>query len=139
MFTPLPAHGHQDVVMERRRFILSSLGLAATVTVTVMVAGCGGGNDAPTITLGAVPTSGQIGETITLSAEADDDDSVKEVRFYRVTSASEELLATFTASPYLFQTTIPVGALETVSYRATAVDSDDEETDSNTVEITVST
>lgn len=110
------------------------------MAVAAVTAACGGGDsDPPTITLSAIPTSGVVGVTITLSADADDDDGVKEVRFYRVTSNAEELLATFTASPYLFQTTIPSGASGTVSYRATAIDTDDQETDSNEVAITVTT
>jgi Bacterial Ig domain len=120
---------------ERRRFLLSALGLTAAGVVT----GCGGSSDAPTIELAAIPTSGAIGDTITLSANADDDEGIKEVRFYRVTSTSEELLATFTAGPYLLQTTIPTGSSESVSYMARAVDNDDQETDSATVVITVTT
>jgi hypothetical protein len=118
----------------RRRFVLSSIGMA----VAAVVAGCGGGDsDPPTIALSAIPTSGVIGATITLAADVDDDDGIEEVRFYRVTTTSEELLATFTAGPYLLQTMIPTGASDTVGYRATAVDTDDQETDSNTVEVTV--
>jgi Bacterial Ig domain len=119
----------------RRRFFLLALGLGAGGAVI----GCGGSGDPPTIELAAIPTSGAIGETITLSASADDDDGIKEVRFYRVTSTSEELLATFTAGPYLLQTTIPTGSSGSVSYRARAVDNDDEETESATVAVTVTT
>lgn len=126
----------QPSTPSRRRFVLSSVGLAAAA----VLGGCGGGDsDPPTIALAAIPTSGVVGATITLSADADDDDGIAEIRFYRVTSTSEELLATFTAAPYLLQTTIPTGASGTVGYRATAVDTDDQETDSNTVEITVTT
>ena len=90
----------------RRRLVLSSLGIA----VAVLAAACGGDSEPPTIALSAIPTSGEIGDTITLSADAEDDDGIVEVRFYRVTATSEELLATFTAGPYLYQTTIPTGA-----------------------------
>jgi hypothetical protein len=122
---------------ERRRFVLSSLGV---VVVGSLAAACGGGDsEPPTITLAAIPTSGAVGATITLSATADDDEAVTEVRFYRVGSTSEELLATFSASPYLFQTTIPTGASGSVTYRATAVDDDDQETDSNLVAVSVTT
>jgi Bacterial Ig domain len=119
----------------RRRFLLSAVGL----TASGLVLGCGGSGDPPTIELSAVPTSGAIGDTITLSADADDDDGLKEVRFYRVSTNAEELLATFTAGPYLLQTTIPTGASESVSYMATAIDNDDQETDSAKVVITVTT
>jgi hypothetical protein len=122
---------------QRRRLVLSSLGVA----LAAVAAGCGGGDsdDPPTITLSAIPTSGLVGATITLSADADDDEGLQEVRFYRVASNSEELLATFTARPYLMQTTIPMGASGSVTYRATAVDDDDQDTDSNAVVITVTT
>jgi Bacterial Ig domain len=120
---------------ERRRFLLSAVGLATAGTLL----GCGGSGDPPTIELSAIPQSGAVGETITLSADADDDDGLKEVRFYRVSTNAEELLATFTAGPYLLQTTIPTGASGTVSYMARAIDNDDEETDSTTVEVTVTT
>lgn len=136
MSTRPVAFALHSTMPSRRRFVLSSIGL----TVTVVLAGCGGGDsDPPTIALSAIPTSGEAGATITLSAEVDDDDGVKEVHFYRVTSTSEELLATFTAGPYLLQTTIPTGASGTVSYRATAIDTDDQEVDSNTIEIEVTT
>jgi hypothetical protein len=116
--------------------VLSSLGVA----VASLAVACGGGDsDPPTITLAAIPTSGVVGATITLSATADDDESVTEVRFYRIGTNSEELLATFSAGPYLFQTTIPTGATDSVTYRATAVDGDDQETESNKVIVTVTT
>jgi Bacterial Ig domain len=121
---------------ERRHFLLTSFGVAAGA----LVGACGGSDsDAPSITLAAIPTSGVVGATITLSATADDDESVTEVRFYRIGTNSEELLATFDASPYLFQTTIPTGATDSVTYRATAVDDDDQEVDSNEVIVTVTT
>jgi hypothetical protein len=120
---------------ERRRFLLSAVGLATAGTLL----GCGGSGDPPTIELSAIPTSGAIGDSITLSADAEDDDGLKEVRFYRVSTNAEELLATFTAGPYLLQTTIPTGSSESVSYMATAIDNDDEETDSEKVSITVTT
>lgn len=119
-----------------RSHALASWILAAALLAT---AGCGGGSDSdpPTITLSAIPTSGAVGDTITLSAVADDDEGLSEVRFYRVTSGSQALLVTFTSGPYLYQTTIPSGASGSVSYRATAIDSDDQETESNTVVISV--
>lgn len=120
---------------ERRRFLLSALGVAAAGTLL----GCGGSGDPPTIELSAIPTSGAIGDTITLSADAEDDDGIKEVRFYRVSTNAEELLATFTAGPYLLQTTIPTGASESVSYMARAIDEEDDETDSDVVDVTVTT
>lgn len=122
---------------QRRRFLLSAVGVAASGALL----GCGGGDsdDPPTIELAAIPTSGVIGATITLSADAEDDNGLKEVRFFRVTANAEELLATFTRGPFLLQTTIPAGASGSVTYRATAIDDDDQETDSNTVSITVTT
>jgi hypothetical protein len=121
------------VVSRRRRLLLT----AAGVTAAGVVLGCGGSGDPPTIELFAVPTSGAVGETITLSATADDDDGIEEVRFYRVDDNSEVLLATFSAAPYLLQTTIPTGSSDSVSYMARATDNDDEETDSERVAVTV--
>lgn len=130
--------GPQAAQPERRRLLLSAVSLAATGVVL----GCGGGgedDEPPTISLAAIPTSGVVGATITLSADADDDNGLKEVRFYRVAANVEVLLATFTAGPYLLQTVIPTGATGSVTYRASAIDDDDQETDSNTVTITVTT
>jgi Bacterial Ig domain len=126
---------HFAAAAPRRRLLLCAVGLSACG----MVLGCGGSGDPPTIELAAVPTSGAVGDTITLSADAEDDDGLKEVRFYRVSTNAEELLATFTAGPYLLQTTIPTGSSELVSYMARAVDNDDQETDSATVDIAVTT
>lgn len=130
----LPTHPNESQ-SERRVFLQSAIGLS----VAALAVACGGGSDPPTVTLSAIPLSGVVGATITLSADAEDDDRVTQVRFYRVTSNSEELLATFGAGPYLFQTTIPVGASGSVSYMASVTDSDDQETDSNIVSISVTT
>jgi hypothetical protein len=131
--TPSVEHSEQSQ-HPCRRIALRMLAAAAALP---LVAACGGGEDPPTVELSAIPSSGEVGATITLSATADDDDAVTEVRFYRTTGNSEELLATFSEAPYLFQTTIPTGASGTVTYMARAIDSDDQETDSEEVEVTV--
>jgi hypothetical protein len=119
----------------RRLFLVSSLVLPAAA----LLQACGGGNEDPTITLYAVPGSGRVGETITLSADADDDEGIREVRFFRVSAGSEVLLASFTQRPFLLQTTIPTGSVQSVSFNAIVRDTDDNETRSNTVTVTVVT
>jgi Bacterial Ig domain len=127
-----------DHAAPNRRKMLS-VSFAATLG-SALLAACGGtDNEAPTVTLAAAPTGGVVGATITLVAAAEDneDGGIAEVRFYRIDASTEALLATVTSSPYLFQTTIPVGATGSVTYLARAVDTDDETADSNTVSVTV--
>jgi hypothetical protein len=101
------------------------VGLAATGTLL----GCGGGED-------------DEPPTISLAANADDDNGLKEVVFYSVGTNVEVPLAkftSFTGGPLLHQVIIPTGATGSVSYKARAIDNDDQETDSNTVSVTVTT
>lgn len=118
----------------RRLFLLSALAGAG------VAAGCGGGDqEPPTVRLFSIPSSGVVGETITLSAVAEDDERVTEVRVYRVATNSETLLATFSTEPYLLQTEIPAGATGSVIYRARATDNEGLETQSNDLSILVTT
>jgi hypothetical protein len=118
----------------RRLFLLSAAAVAGTA------AGCGGGDQVPpTVRLYAIPTSGVIGDTITLSAVAQDDERVSEVRVYRLAGNSETLLATFSSEPYLLQTDIPPGSIGSVTYRARATDNQGLEAQSNDLSITVTT
>jgi hypothetical protein len=105
-----------------------------------LLAACGGGDsDPPSITLYSTISGGAVGTEFSLSAEADDDDGIEKVEFFRIRNGSEELLITFTAKPYLYATEIPTGtAGTTIEYRARVTDSDDQTTDSNTVSISVS-
>ena len=120
----------------RRRFLVSTAALAGAG----VAAGCGGsGKEPPTVRLYAIPTSGAVGDTITLSAIAQDDERVSEVRLYRVASNSETLLATFTSEPYLLQTVIPTGATGSVVYRARATDNEGLQATSADLSITVTT
>jgi hypothetical protein len=118
----------------RRTFLLSAAALAGAG----VAAGCGGGDkESPTVRLYAIPTSGAVGDTITLSAMAQDDERVSEVRVYRVASNSETLLATFSSEPYLLQTAIPAGATGSVVYRARATDNEGLEATSSDLSIAV--
>jgi hypothetical protein len=140
MSTTRPLPKKHPARPHRRRLLLSAVGLAATGTLL----GCGGGEDdePPTISLAAIPTSGVVGATITLAANADDDNGLKEVVFYSVGTNVEVPLAkftSFTGGPLLHQVIIPTGATGSVSYKARAIDNDDQETDSNTVSVTVTT
>jgi hypothetical protein len=120
----------------RRHFLVSTAALAGAG----VAAGCGGsGKEPPTVRLYAIPTSGKVGDTITLSAIAQDDERVSEVRLYRVTSNSETLLATFGGEPYLLQTAIPAGATGSVVYRARATDNEGLEATSSDLSIAVTT
>jgi Bacterial Ig domain len=121
----------------RRRFMATS---ALALLPAALLSACGGGSgDPPTITLYASITGGAVGTSFSLSADADDDDGVTEVNFYRVTSNSEILLATFSSKPYLLQLEIPTGTNgTTIQYMARVEDTDEETTNSNTVSITVS-
>jgi hypothetical protein len=121
----------------RRKFLAaSSLALLTPVLLTA----CGGGDsDPPTITLYSTISGGAVGTAFSLSAEADDDDGIEKVEFFRVTSGAEQLLITFTAKPYLYSSTIPEGtAGTTIEYMARVTDTDDQTTDSNKISITVS-
>jgi Bacterial Ig domain len=132
--TPDPAAS----IIARRRLLATS---ALAFMPAALLSACGGGeSDPPSIALYSTITGGAVGTAFSLSADADDDDGIKKVEFFRVKSGSEELLITFTAKPYLYQTTIPTGtAGTTIEYRARVTDSDDQTTDSNKISITVST
>jgi major membrane immunogen (membrane-anchored lipoprotein) len=125
-----------DYLMRRRLMAASAVALLPASLLTA----CGGGDSkAPTITLFSTITGGAVSTAFTLSAEADDDKGIKKVEFFRIRSGSEELLITFTAKPYLYSTTIPTGAAgATIQYRARVKDTDDQETNSNTISISVS-
>jgi hypothetical protein len=123
--------------LTRRRLMAAS---AAALLPTSLLTACGGGDsDPPTIALYGTITGGAVGAAFSLSADADDDDGIEKVEFFRVKSGSEELLVTFTAKPYLYSTTIPTGtAGTTIEYRARVTDTDDQTTDSNKISISVS-
>jgi hypothetical protein len=125
-----------DPFTRRRLLAVSAVALLPASLLTA----CGGGDsDPPSIALYCTITGGAVGTAFSLSADADDDDGIKKVEFFRVKSGSEELLITFTAKPYLYSTTIPTGtAGTTIEYRARVTDSDDQETDSNKIFISVS-
>jgi Bacterial Ig domain len=133
-----PANPVSAARLTRRR--LFAISLVPPLGSSLLVACGGGGSEDPTISLAAIPLSGAEGAVITLSAQADDDDGIKEVSFYRVTDTLEVLLATYTAAPFLFQTTIPAGtAGTTIQYLARAKDTDDNTADSARISITVNT
>ncbi len=129
----LPSLG--SMVSRRQALLTSSVALLAPA---VLVACGGSSNDAPKVTLYATASGGKVGTSFSLSADVESDIGIKEVIFYRITSNSENVIATFTAKPYLLQTTIPDGtAGTTIQYKARAKDSDDQTTDSSNVSITV--
>jgi Bacterial Ig domain len=120
----------------RRTFLAKS---CLAVVAPSALAACGGAGDDLKVTLYATISSGKVGASFSLSAEVESDNGISEVNFYRVTSNSKILLATFTGKPYLLQTTIPDGtAGTTIEYMARAEDDEDQTTDSAKVSITVS-
>jgi Bacterial Ig domain len=124
-----------DQIARRKLLRISAL---AFLPVSLLGACGGGDSDPPTITLYSTITGGAIGTAFSLSAEADDDDGIEKVEFFRIRNGSEELLITFTAKPYLYATAIPTGtAGTTIQYRARVTDTDDQTTDSNTIDISV--
>jgi Bacterial Ig domain len=133
------SHSSQErnLALNRRRLMATS---AMAFLPSALLSACGGGDsDPPSITLYSTITGGAVGTAFSLSADADDDDGIKKVEFFRVRSGSEELLVTFTAKPYLYQTTIPVGSAgTTIEYRGRVTDTDDQAVDSNKISITVS-
>jgi Bacterial Ig domain len=134
-----PSHNSSTTAdqLTRRRLMAAS---AVALLPASLLTACGGGDsDPPTIALYGTITSGAVGAAFSLSADADDDDGIEKVEFFRVKSGSEELLVTFTAKPYLYSTTIPTGtAGTTIEYRARVTDTDDQTTDSNKILISVS-
>jgi hypothetical protein len=137
MTTSHPSATTSDQLTRRRLMAVSAIALLPASLLTA----CGGGeSDPPGITLYSTITGGAEGTAFALSAAAEDDDGIAKIEFFRINSGSEELLITFTAMPYLYQTVIPAGtAGTTIQYLARATDTDDQVTDSNTVVITVTT
>ncbi len=118
-----------------RRKILQ---MSTAVVGSVLLSACGGGNESPEVTLAVVPTSASAGASVTLVAVAiDDKDEIKEVQFYRNDATGATLLATISAVPYQFQTSVPSDAVGEVSFFARAVDSDDQQADSNLAVVSV--
>jgi hypothetical protein len=125
---------------DNRRGFLSISSVALLIPATLLACGGAGNDDPPIVSLYATISSGSVGALFSLfaEAEANDDSAIKEVSFYRITSNSEILLATYAGKPYLLQTTIPDGtAGTTIEYLARAKDTDDQTADSSKVSITV--
>jgi uncharacterized lipoprotein YajG len=123
----------QDLLPRRK-----ILQMSTAVVGSVLLSACGGANESPEVTLAVVPTSASTGASVTLVAVAiDDRDEIKEVQFYRNDATGATLLATIRAVPYQFQTSVPGDAVGEVSFFARAVDSDDQQGDSNLAVVAV--
>lgn len=136
MTTPNTLQMCNDHMVRRKLLGISALAFLPAG----LLSACGGGDsDPPTIALYATINGGVVGTAFSLSADADDDDGIEKVEFFRIRNGSEELLITFTAKPYLYATEIPTGtAGTTIEYRARVTDTDDQTTDSNKISINVS-
>ena len=129
-----------EPALARRGALVKLFAAACTaVTAPAAITACGGEDDElPTITLAAVPLSGREGATIALAADAEDNEGIESVSFYRIVGTATVLLATFTGGPFLFQTILPTGtAGTTVQYFARVTDTNNETVESTRVSITV--
>jgi hypothetical protein len=113
---------------------------AALVLPALLLASCGGSaddSDPPQVAMAVTPTSAAAGASVTLLALATDDESVTEVRFYRVVGTGNVVLGSLFAQPYQLTVTLPSDATDSVSFFARAFDEDDNETNSATVTVTI--
>jgi hypothetical protein len=122
----------------RRRW-LKGAAHGAAFAASMALAACGGGvtSDPPSVTLATLPTSAVAGASVTLVAVASDNDGVAGVKFYRVDASGNTLLGTLNTAPYQLATTLPSTTATAVAYFATAIDTDDNATDSNQALVTV--
>jgi len=118
----------------------------ATLTLALLLAGCGGGiylgwsdDDPPSVSLAAGSTSAAPGQSVQLAAAASDDDYVTEVDFYRIDpNGNTVFLGYDTRGPYDWTAVMPpFAAGNVVHFFARAVDSAGQWTDSETVAVTV--
>jgi Bacterial Ig domain len=135
---------HMASVVARLRLAAAS---AAALTLIATSASCGGGfflaigfgvdtSSPPTGSLSA-PSSAQRGQTIRLSAAASDDFGIDQVAFFRDEGVDTVLLGADGDSPYEQLTQIPLNAVGTVTYFATATDVDGNKTESASVSVIV--
>lgn len=129
----------------RRRHAASALGLAALG----LVAGCGGGvvigfgggdwfdDERPVVSLFASPESASRGDTVTLTADPDDDGEVVQVRFYRLDGVGSTEIGRRDGPPWTWSTTVPTDAGTSVGYWAQARDDRGQRGSSTTVEVLV--
>ncbi len=113
-----------------------------------LIAGCGGGlvigigpdDDPPSVSLAASATSAAAGGSVSLHAQASDDDYVLEVVFYRLDAAGGTTrLCTDAVASYDCSGPIPASAPRgsTVGFFARAYDSIGQPRDSAVVSVTV--
>ena len=97
----------------------------------------GPGDDPPSVSLAASPSSAARGETIGLVAAANDDYLVVEVAFYRVDANGSTFLGRDSSAPYTLNTVVPAGAGTEVRYMARAIDDAGQRGDSQAVSVSV--
>ena len=113
--------------------------------IAILLGGCnvggfisfGPGDDPPSVSLAASPSSATRGETVGLVAAASDDYLVVEVAFYRLDGSSITLLGRDNSAPYTLDTVVPAGAGLEVRYLARAVDDAGQRGESQPVSVAV--
>jgi len=120
----------------------------AAASLTLVLAGCGGGlflgfgdvgffdSSPPSVSL-ATANSAQRGQTVRLSAAAADDFGIDQVAFFRDEGIDVVLLGADGNAPYEQDTQIPLNAVGSVQYFARATDIDGNVTQSERVSVTV--
>jgi hypothetical protein len=112
----------------------------------LLLAGCGGGiyfdlvdDDPPSVSIAAGSDVAAPGETVALSAGANDDDYVYAVEFFRVDpNGNTTYLGTDGSAPFQWSTQMPtLAAGSQVRFFARATDSAGQETASDRVIVTV--
>ena len=134
--------------MKTLRSPLRSLSAVALLTAVVTASGCGGGlyigigpdDDPPSVSLAASATGAPPGGSVSLNAQASDDDYVLEVIFYRLDpGGGTTRLCIDTVASYDCSGPIPANAQRgtTVGFFARAYDSAGQARDSAVLSITV--
>jgi hypothetical protein len=109
----------------------------------LLLAACSGsltitiGNEPPTLSLAAAPSTLSVPGNISLSAIATDNGGIREVLFYRLVENTPAQLAQVTTAPY--QTTVALGRADNGSVRffARAFDNEGASADSAVITVTV--
>lgn len=119
---------------------------AATLALTLALAGCGGGlyigiggdtDEPPSVSLVVDRGSAAAGTVLTFTAAASDDFRVSAVTLYRRDATGDVLIGTDDVAPYLWDTALPASSTGQVGYYARAEDDIGQRADSAVVTVQV--